>query len=352
MKPRVPTEDPLGAASPGDAPDQGLNAAPPPAPKAGGLRLLLVEDNPADVELIINLLRRSGRDLSVFVADTQETFEAELTRRTPDLILSDYRLPTFNGLTALDIAQRTAPDIPFIFVTGAMGEEIAIETLKLGATDYILKSGLSRLVPAVGRALREAQQSREHEQAAVALERSHALLRAMTARLLSLREQEQTREAHAVRKELGQALAGVLDQLGLAAAIEWQADDFQTKTGIKCHVSVSGSDARLNGALRTACFRIFQEALTNILRHARATAIEVALERSEEQLQLRVEDNGRGIAAEAIANQRSKGLAGMRERAARLGGDVVLSAHAPHGTTVTLRLPLPAATEDGPAPAV
>jgi DNA-binding NtrC family response regulator len=145
--------------------------------------------------LIINLLRRSGRDLSVFVVDTREAFEAELRRRPPDLILSDYRLPKFNGLEALDIAQRTAPDTPFIFVTGAIGEAIAVETLKLGATDYILKSGLSRLVPAVGRALREAEQAREHEAAAVALERSHDLLRAMTKRLLSARDREKAREA-------------------------------------------------------------------------------------------------------------------------------------------------------------
>jgi DNA-binding NtrC family response regulator len=196
MTPRLPTGEPAGEVPRGHGASDAAPPVPPAAlPAARGLRLLLVEDNPADVELIINLLRRSGRDLSVFVVETQETFEAELRSRPPNLILSDYRLPTFNGLVALDIAQRTAPDIPFIFVTGAMGEDIAVETLKLGATDYILKSGLTRLVPAVGRALREAEQSREHEAAAAALQRSHDLLRAMTKRLLLARDREKAREA-------------------------------------------------------------------------------------------------------------------------------------------------------------
>jgi DNA-binding NtrC family response regulator len=86
-----------------------------------------------------------------------------------------------------------------------MGEEIAVETLKLGATDYILKSGLTRLVPAVGRALREAEQSREHEAAAVALQRSHDLLRAMTKRLLTARDREHARAAQDAGKDIGPA---------------------------------------------------------------------------------------------------------------------------------------------------
>jgi len=364
------------------------NAAGWPPPR--GLRLLLIEDDPADVAMIVHLLRGSGHTVAVFVVETQEAFEAELRRRSPDLILSDYRLPTFNGLAALEIVQRTAPAIPFIFVTGAMGEELAVETLKLGAADYILKSSLARLVPAVVRALREAQQRLEHERAGVALQRSHDLLRKLTARVQSVREEERTRIAREVHDELGQALTGVkldlswlaghlaslpagaakmqrklkallaqidgtiqsvrriatelrpgvLDQLGLGAAIDWQASDFQSRSGIRCEVKISGPEAPLTAECQTACFRIFQETLTNIIRHAKATSVQVALGQADHQLLLTVRDNGRGISAAALGDARSIGLTGMKERAAQLGGEVIFSGRPPHGTTVSVRLPI------------
>ena len=89
----------------------------------------------------------------------------------PDLILSDFHLPNFDGLEALALAQAACPDTPFIFVSGAMGEEVAIDTVKRGATDYVLKDRLSRLGPAVQRALREAEERRERRQAVAASER-------------------------------------------------------------------------------------------------------------------------------------------------------------------------------------
>ena len=123
------------------------------------LRILLLEDSPLDAELTLAALEEAGLAFTVIRADTAETFDAGLDAG-PDLILSDYRLPTYNGMTALQLARQRRPDVPFIFVSGALGEELAIESLKDGATDYVLKQRIGRLGPAVRRAVREAADRR------------------------------------------------------------------------------------------------------------------------------------------------------------------------------------------------
>jgi len=127
------------------------------------LHILILEDVAADAELIERELRKGG---IVFVSkrvETKEDFLKELREFSPDLILSDYSLPQFDGLSALAIAREQCPDVPFVLVSGAIGEDLAIETLKKGATDYVLKSRLSRLVPSVMRALREVEERRERK---------------------------------------------------------------------------------------------------------------------------------------------------------------------------------------------
>src|SRR4030095_2487581 len=132
---------------------------PPP------LRILHLEDNPTDAELIQAILETEGIICDVTRVDTQADFFASLEQGPFDLILTDYTLPSFDGLSALKIALEKCPDIPFLFVSGSLGEEVAIETLKIGATDYILKDRLSRIVPAVQRALRESEERTERRRA-------------------------------------------------------------------------------------------------------------------------------------------------------------------------------------------
>jgi PAS domain S-box-containing protein len=122
------------------------------------LRILILEDVPLDAELEEHELRKSGLVFTSKIVDTKEAFQESLDEFSPDLILSDYELPSFNGLEALRIAQGKCPDVPFILVSGKVGEEFAIEKLKEGATDYVLKGNLKRLVPSVKRALEEAKQ--------------------------------------------------------------------------------------------------------------------------------------------------------------------------------------------------
>jgi PAS domain S-box-containing protein len=132
------------------------------------LRVLSLEDDPVDTELIQETLEADGIACELIRVDTRDAFVDSLDGSI-DLILADYTLPTFDGLSALKHALSARPDVPFIFVSGTLGEEVAIEALKIGATDYVLKTRLSRLAPSVRRALREADERAERKRAQEAL---------------------------------------------------------------------------------------------------------------------------------------------------------------------------------------
>jgi PAS domain S-box-containing protein len=125
------------------------------------LRILYLEDSAADAELARDTLEMGGLACDVTRVETESGFLAALQQEGIDLILADYSLPSFDGLSALSITLQQRPDLPFIFVSGTMGEEVAVEALKIGATDYVLKTRMSRLVPSVRRALREANETAE-----------------------------------------------------------------------------------------------------------------------------------------------------------------------------------------------
>src|ERR1700719_4038484 len=140
------------------------------------LRILSIEDDPKDAKLIQDLLEAEDVVCEVTRVDTQAALQASVEQGGIDLILADYTLPSFDGISALKFAMNACPDVPFIFVTGTLGEEVAIEALKIGATDYVLKTHLSRLVPSVLRALREATQRAERKRAEESLRHSEAFL--------------------------------------------------------------------------------------------------------------------------------------------------------------------------------
>jgi signal transduction histidine kinase len=347
----------------------------------------MLEDDSADAELTKFALKKGGLTFSLSRVESKEDYVRHLEEQKPALILSDYSLPGFNGHDALEIALEKCPETPFIFVTGTMGEEVAIETLKSGATDYVLKTRLSRLMPAVVRALREAEERAQHRRAEEELRQSHEQLRALSVYLQSVREEERTRIAREVHDELGQALTsckldlswiagklpselkplldktrsltahidstiqtvrrisselrpGVLDHLGLVAAIEWQANEFQSRTGIKCDVRARVREPLLDQNLSTTFFRIFQETLTNVIRHAGATQVGVSLKQARGKITLEVKDNGRGIARTEMFNTKSMGLLGMRERAALLGGEFKIGVP-PRGKGTRVRVSIP-----------
>jgi PAS domain S-box-containing protein len=219
--------------------------------------------------------------------------------------------------------------------------------------------------------------------------RAEEALRALSAKLRSAREEEGTRIAREIHDELGGALTGikwdlerinsmlnastnfsdvhkridsmtttiettintvrriaselrpgVLDDLGLVAAIEWQVEQFQARTGIKCHWTSTANEVELDREKATAVFRILQEILTNVLRHAQATNLYVKLSRTRHDFELEVKDDGRGITESQRMNSRSLGLLGMKERALLVGGEVRITGKEGQGTTVLVRVPL------------
>ena len=136
------------------------------------LRILNLEDNPIDAELNAKMVSARGPHCEFVRVDTHADFIAALERKDFDLIFSDYTIPGFGGREALTLAREKCPDIPFLFVSGTIGEDTAIEALKNGATDYVLKHRLMRLIPAVDRALREAEEHAECERAETAMRES------------------------------------------------------------------------------------------------------------------------------------------------------------------------------------
>jgi len=622
--------------------DNSTNIPPTPS-SAAKLRILHLEDDPRDAELIKARLEEDGFDFEIERAATRSEFIDRLDAGSYDLIISDYTLPTLNGREALALALGKLPDVPFLFLSGTMGEESVVQALHDGATDYVLKHGMSRLAPAIRRALEESRlrAERHHSEAALRLseerlrlaleaaqmgtwdwnirtgsvlwtgdvssmfglkkgilERSYdeylkliypadretvertisqslagpvdtfsvehrvvhpngdirwiegrgqvyrgsdglpyrmtgtvadvtrrrqveeelarwqhryelivtssdlivydrdlrsggiawsgsiarvigyeagemgggidqwrgmihptdrdrierqvnraqenraafeleyrvlarhgsylwlldrgffledehgratrmlgllqniserhrneqelkdsrEQLRALAASLQSIREEERTNIAREIHDELGQALTGmkmdaswlrrhtpdgaagtqdkitamielidstiqtvrriaselrpgVLDNLGLIAAIEWQAQEFQQRTGIMCDVVSNVESLTLDKSHSTALFRIFQETLTNVVRHSNASRVSVRIEAEQQHVMMRIEDNGKGIRQEDITDSRSLGLLGMRERALLLGGTMEIKGAEGQGTVVSVNMP-------------
>src|SRR6266498_3178551 len=154
-----------------DSQSSGLSQSPGPV-----LRILHLEDDPADAELIRVKLKAMDIACAIERVETKADFLARLEQQCFDLIISDYTLPGFDGRSALKIARQKCPEVPFIFVSGTIGEEVAVDSLKQGATDYVLKDRLSRLVASVQRAMREAQERSERRQAEMKVREQAALL--------------------------------------------------------------------------------------------------------------------------------------------------------------------------------
>lgn len=149
------------------------------------IKILILEDNLSDAELVKRQLRRDGLDFTSLIAQDKKSYLEALEKFFPDIILADYSLPQFDGLTALVLSRQKIPDVPFIIVSGAIGEEFAIEILKAGATDYVLKDRLTRLKSAITRAVEEAKNLSEKKRAEKTLERTARKYSAILERIQS-----------------------------------------------------------------------------------------------------------------------------------------------------------------------
>jgi signal transduction histidine kinase len=231
------------------------------------------------------------------------------------------------------------------------------------------------------------QRQAESQQAAIELKRSQELFRNLSAHLQGVREEERTRIARKIHDDMGQALTalkidlswlnkrlvsapdsiykklqsmvilinktmetvhnvsedlrpGILDHFGLAIAIEWQAEEFQKRTGIECRTSLPPNEFELSKEKSTNLFRIVQESLTNVIRHASATKVEIKLTQKDGILLLEIVDDGKGITKASVANPKSFGLIGIKERVHSLGGEMSIAGIPNEGTRLTVKMPI------------
>jgi two-component system sensor histidine kinase UhpB len=494
------------------------------------LHVLLVEDSRDDADLILLELSGAGFEVVFIRVDTKDAMRTAMVDRSWDIVISDFNLPKFSARKALSVLRAKDADTPFIIVSGCIGEESAIALMKEGASDFIMKHKLARLVPVIERELQDANVRRERRQAQNALRANEKLLkgiaaalgeglyvlndegkllfmnpeaerllgwteselsgrevhkiihsqkqdgtpfpesdcgvlgvlkaggvfkteedifwrkdgspisvsivasaivengkavasvvifqdigqrkqaerellesreqlRELTAYLLNVREEERTRIARELHDELGQMLTGVkldvrwlasglsdgqpiivnkiasmsklidetldamrrvaadlrpvmLDDLGLVAAVEWLTEEFGKRTGLHvnfeldvgqgCNTGCScdKENCHLNEEVSIAAFRIVQECLTNVARHAKALHIRVLLKCRDDELVLRVSDDGIGMDTSIERKRNSYGTLGMKERVRNLGGTLNISSAEGGGTSVEVVIPI------------
>jgi len=346
------------------------------------LRVLHLEDNEGDHALVVAHLLRGGIQADIERVETERAM-IEALAEDWDLILSDYNLPGYSGLAALDKVRSLGKLVPFILVSGEIGEDIAVQAMRNGANDYLLKSNLARLAPAALLAI-EANRTRIAKQRADhALTRSRQQLRELAQHLQTSIEQERAAIAREIHDDVGGALTAVKFDLawmarhapspeiadrvaqaleavnhaheasqrvmhnlrpaileqGLVAALQWMADRFGKRTGIDTAFRTSHESMQLAAGVPLVAYRFAQEALTNVSKHAQATKVSVDVSQAGGVLSIEVTDNGRGLSGDDLAKARSFGIRGLHERAETVGGWVDISS-APGGTTLILSVPL------------
>lgn len=346
------------------------------------LRLLHIEDSDLDHQLILAQLHRAGLRFEVTRLDTLPDIETALGQ-TWDAIISDYNLPGFSGLVVLDMIKQRQLVLPFVLVSGEIGEDTAVAAMRTGASDYLLKNNLARLAPALLHAIESCEAQRARGEADLELLKSKQQLHELAGHLQTSVEMERAAIAREIHDDVGGSLTAlkfdlawiarhssdadvqqrvqsaletvtsaiessqrimhnlrpaILEQ-GLLAAVQWLAARFERRTGIATAVRHVGEQFQLPPGVPLVAYRCAQEALTNVSKHANATRVEVELSMEGGVLTLEIKDNGHGVAPGDLSKARSFGIRGLRERAATVGGWVDLST-GPQGTALILSVPL------------
>jgi signal transduction histidine kinase len=356
--------------------------------------VLLVDDEPRNLFALSELL--DGLTRHLLLARSGEEALRHAHAHDLAVVLLDVLMPGMSGIETARLlrARERSRLTPIIFLTAAADEmESMFRGYEVGAVDYLVKPLVPELLRSKVSVFIELQKKRaelarqvaEREAAEKRALESEKKLRALAARLLSVREQERAHIAREIHDELGQVLTGlkmdvswlakrfqdpsllektrsmsglidssiqtvrkiatglrpeVLDAVGLVGAIGWQAEDFQKRTGIRCRLRLPEDSRSYGRELSTAVFRIFQEVLTNVARHSRATRVDVALSDSTDRLLLEVRDNGVGLSSTVLNGKAALGLLGMRERALGLGGTVEFDGASGRGLRVSVSVPL------------
>lgn len=351
------------------------------------LKLLLLEDDSADAALIQTLLRRSGMQFRAEVASDEKEFLAAVQNKGYDAVLADNALPQYSSIKALELIRATNPHVAFILVTGTVSEEFAVNIIQQGADDYILKTNLTRLPAAINNAIEKKRIQQEKELSQQELKQLNQELRSVSAHLERIREEEQARIAREIHDQIGQQLTGlkmdvswvkgmigkkaepeailkklnemldnldeavktvrkvasdlrpsILDDFGLIDALDWHSKEFATRYGINVHFKSLVNEINADPAITIGLFRIYQEALVNVARHAAAKNVISVLETSDNKVSLSITDDGKGF--DNSKQKKTLGLLGMKERAQMIGGTLAINSKPGTGTALFISVPL------------
>ncbi|TFZ08489.1 ATP-binding response regulator [Ramlibacter humi] len=350
------------------------------------VRLLCVEDNPDDFELMGIALERAdpGREYRMQRVDDAAAFAQALQQEDHDAILCDFNMPRFSPYAALQILMAQRVPTPLVVVTRAIGEEAAVHVLRCGAMDYVTKDKLGTLPQIIDRVMAERRRAAEQERLARELEAAYRRLKKLSARLVVAQERERTLISRELHDQLGQTLTGVvihlhaaqrvtepevarkhagtavemaqaaveqlktlsfslrpaqLDLLGLVAAVRSAVQRVAEPADIAFEVEARGEEPQQLGENASVAVRLVQEALNNTIRHARATLIRVRLRfLPGGRIGLLVVDNGVGFDKQEVLmaqpSERNLGLYGMIERTELAGGRLQLRSRPGAGCAV------------------
>jgi signal transduction histidine kinase len=344
------------------------------------LRLLVVEDSELDYELLLATVKRdaslAGRALRAQRVEDEPGMREAFARGPVDAVVTDHNMPRFDSFAALAVAKEIDVDLPVLVVSGEMSEDLAVAALHAGADDFVLKTRLFRIGPALAKSLDAAANRRERRAQAQRLQE-------LTAHLEQVKEEERRTIAREIHDDIGSTLTALKFELarlascdlpavaaahlqtmqglianavaashriqhdlrppvldaGLVAALDWLVKGFGARAQAAVRFESNREDIDLPATHATALYRVAQEALNNVARHAAAGRVNVTLFDSTDDVTLEIADDGAGFDPRLLAATPGFGLRGLIERARALGGWAEIDSGPGRGTTIMFCVP-------------
>jgi len=364
-------------------------------PATDSIHLLVVEDSELDYELMLAILGRdqalSGLRVRAVRVEDEGGMRAALAGSAAhafDGVITDHNLPRFDSFSALKVARSVDEDLPVIVLSGETGEDLAVAALHAGADDFILKTRMFRLGPALRRSLQAAQVRRNSRAQTEALADREAKLRDLTQHLERVKEEERRALAREVHDDIGTTLTALKFELtrlareldsrsaaaprinamqdliahavaashriqhnlrppvldaGLVAALEWLVQGFSRRGGAQATFESNREEVDLAPERAAALYRVAQESLANVSKHAQATRVSVQLFVADDEISLEISDNGAGFDIRQLGATPGFGVRGLIERARGFGGWAEVNSNPGRGATVMFSIPAEAA---------
>jgi signal transduction histidine kinase len=352
------------------------------------IHLLVVEDSELDYELLLAILGRdqalTGLRVRAQRVEDEAGMRAALAAGPVDAVVTDHNLPRFDSFAAIKTAKQFDDDLPVLVLSGEMGEDLAVSALHAGADDFILKARMFRLAPALRRSLHAADARRSARRQSLALAESEAKLHALTQHLERVKEEERRLIAREIHDDIGTTLTALKFELtrlarelesrpsaapsvnamqellahavtasdriqhdlrppvldaGLVAALQWLVQGFRNRTGVTTEFESNREEVDVAPDRAAAIYRVAQEALNNVAKHAHAARVSVQLFAAPDEISLEIADNGVGFDTHGLSSTPGFGVRGLVERARGFGGWAEVNSTSGRGTTVMFSIP-------------